>query len=65
MDSAVPSVRRDGDFLGECLRSLERAAAGFELKSVVPQELVRKEFEYLRLPTVRIFFFSRGCEKLK
>jgi len=35
VDSAVPSVRRDGDFLRKCLRTLERAAAGFELKSVV------------------------------
>ena len=35
MDSAVPSIRRDGDFLMKCLRSLERAAARFELKRVV------------------------------
>lgn len=32
---AVPSVRRDDGFLRKCLRSLERPAAGFELKRVV------------------------------
>lgn len=35
MDSAVPLIRRDGDFLRKCLRTLEGAAAGFELKRVV------------------------------
>lgn len=30
-----PQVRRDGDFLRKCLRTLERAAAGFKLKKVV------------------------------
>lgn len=35
VDFAVPLVRRDGVFLRKCLRSLERAAAGFELKRVV------------------------------
>lgn len=35
MDSAVPSVKRGDDFLRKCLRNLEMAAAGFELKRVV------------------------------